>query len=162
MPSQTTPAIVSINISRGGVPKTPVPQAEITTDGLVGDHQNDRRHHGGPERAVCLYALEVIERLRAEGHPIAPGTTGENLTIRGLDWAQVGEGSRFIFDRGVELEVVQHTTPCKTIRESFKEGRFERILHKTHPGESRVYARVLTPGVVREGEGVRLEAPVEA
>lgn len=153
--------VASINISDGGVPKTPVPDAEVTADGLVGDRQRDTTHHGGPERAVCLYGLDVIRRLQAEGHPIGPGGAGENLTIDGLDWALVREGSRFRFAGGVELEVASFTPPCKTIRDCFLDQRFERILQKTHPGESRVYARVLTPGRVGAGEAVRLEGPRE-
>src|SRR2546422_5744398 len=33
-----------------------------------------------------MYAMEAIEALRAEGHPIVPGAIGENLTVHGLDW----------------------------------------------------------------------------
>lgn len=153
--------VASVNISNGGVPKTPVPDAEITAEGLVGDRQNDREHHGGPERAVCLFGADVIRRLQEEGHPIVPGGAGENLTIDGLDWSLVQEGSRFRFAGGVELEVASFTPPCKTIRECFADGRFERILQKTHPGESRVYARVLAPGRVGAGEAVRLDGPRE-
>ena len=87
--------LVQISVNpKGGVPKFAVPNAEITTEGVVGDKQRDRRFHGGPERAVCLYSLEVIQSLQAEGHPIAPGTTGENLTISGLDWNFVVPGVR--------------------------------------------------------------------
>ena len=37
--------------------------------------------HGGPERALCLFSLERILELQAEGHPIFPGAAGENITI---------------------------------------------------------------------------------
>ena len=40
----------SINTSRGGVPKTSVFEGQIGTLGVSGDHQNDDRHHGGPDR----------------------------------------------------------------------------------------------------------------
>ena len=53
-------------------------------DGLEGDRQRDLRFHGGPLRAVSLYSLELIEALQAEGHPIAPGAMGENLTMAGV------------------------------------------------------------------------------
>ena len=52
--------IHAINLSDGGVPKTPVAEAEVTPTGLIGDRQEDTEHHGGPERAVCIYSLEVI------------------------------------------------------------------------------------------------------
>jgi MOSC domain-containing protein YiiM len=91
--------VVSINRSSGGVPKQPVPECRVTESGLQGDRQRDLRFHGGPDRAVCLYPLESILALQREGHPIAPGTIGENLTVSGLDWSlmvpdvrlQVGE-----------------------------------------------------------------------
>ena len=43
--------------------------------------------HGGPYRAVCLYAIEAIERLQAEGHPVEPGSVGDNLTTSGIEWS---------------------------------------------------------------------------
>lgn len=64
--------IFQINISRGGVPKQPIPIGEVTPLGLVGDVQRDRKHHGGPERPLCLFSLEHILALQAEGHPSTP------------------------------------------------------------------------------------------
>jgi MOSC domain-containing protein YiiM len=50
----------AINTSRGGVPKRPVLEAQITGEGIVGDVQRDLRHHGGPQRAVSIYSLDLI------------------------------------------------------------------------------------------------------
>ena len=61
--------IVQINVSPGGVPKTPVASAHVGVLGLEGDAHRDTEHHGGPERAVCVYAMEAIRALEAEGHP---------------------------------------------------------------------------------------------
>jgi MOSC domain-containing protein YiiM len=61
----------------------------------------------------------------------------------------------------VLLEIVSFTSPCKTIRESFIDGRFARISQKLHPGWSRVYARVLSEGEVRFGDSVELLIPPE-
>ena len=148
--------IVQINVADGGVPKLSVPSARVSRVGVAGDRQRDLRYHGGPDRAVCCLALEVIERLRAEGHSIAPGTTGENLTIAGLDWPRVRPGARLRFAGGVELEVTGFAAPCGNIRGSFKGGEIERLSDKRHPGESRVYCRVLSEGEVRTGESVQL------
>lgn len=145
-----------LSVSGGGVPKLPVARAEVTASGIVGDRQRNRRFHGGPKRAVCLFALEEIERLRAEGHPIAPGTTGENVTVAGLPWERVRPGARLALGGEVVLEVTSYTAPCKNIGPSFRDGDFTRISHKLHPGESRVYARVLSPGIVRTGDPVVL------
>jgi len=146
----------SLSVSGGGVPKRPVPEAYVTKNGLRGDTQGNLRHHGGPERAVSLFSLDVIERLRDEGHPIAPGTAGENVTISGLDWALVAPGARLEFAGGVVLEVASYCAPCGKIRGSFAEGKIHRINQEDHPGESRAYARVVAEGMVREGESVLL------
>ena len=149
-------SVVSVNVSAGGVPKGRVEVAIVSQYGLVGDAQNDKKHHGGPERAVCIFAIERIRALQAEGHPIDVGTAGENLTLEGIDWDTVVPGARFRIGPAVVLEVASFTNPCKTIKDSFIEGRFVRIAEKLHPGWSRVYARVLTEGEVRPGDAVEL------
>jgi MOSC domain-containing protein YiiM len=47
--------IVQISVSNGGVPKTAVPEARITEEGVEGDRQRHTEIHGGPDRAVCLF-----------------------------------------------------------------------------------------------------------
>src|SRR5207237_828234 len=92
LPHEMTGRIVSINISGGGVPKRAVEEADVRSLGIVGDVQRNRQYHGGPDRALCLYSMDWIDALRAEGHPIAPGTTGENVTVHGVDWALLVPG----------------------------------------------------------------------
>lgn len=156
------PATVhQISVSNGGVPKLPVRLAKVVTQGLEGDWQNDRKHHGGPDRAVCLFPLSLIELLRSEGHPIMPGTVGENVTLDGIaveEWAKLGPGSRLNFAGGVQLEVVSYCAPCSTIRNSFAGLEFTRIKQELHPGQSRLYARVLQEGSITTGEACAIEA----
>ena len=148
--------LASINISGGGVPKRRVTGAKVVPLGLVGDDQDDKVHHGGPERAVCIYSLEKVRSLQDEGHPIEPGSVGENLTVEGLRWESVMPGIRLRVGESVVLEVTSFTTPCKTIRQSFLDGRFIRISQKIHPGWSRVYARVISEGDVNLGDRVEV------
>jgi MOSC domain-containing protein YiiM len=147
--------IFSLNRSQGGVPKLPVREAAITVEGLEGDWQEDRKYHGGPMRALCLYSLEQILALQAEGHPIFPGSTGENVTIAGLDWASLTPGTRLLLGE-VEIELTSYASPCATIQGSFKDRRYSRISQKAHPGTSRLYARVLREGTVRVGDSVEV------
>src|SRR2546429_5932889 len=63
--ANTHPHVHQINVSDGGVPKLPVPKAYITVQGVAGDRQRSVQYHGGADRGLCLYALEVIEALRA-------------------------------------------------------------------------------------------------
>ncbi len=147
--------VVSVNVSAGGVPKQPVERAQVTVDGLVGDRQRDREHHGGPQRAVCLYSAELLDALRAEGHDVAPGTTGENLTVRGIPWESMAVGARFRAGE-VEAEVTGYANPCHNLRPYFLDGRFGRIGQTNHPGWSRVYARVLREGEIACGAPFQL------
>jgi MOSC domain-containing protein YiiM len=151
--------VVQINANpRGGVPKHAVASTEVIASGVVGDKQRDLRHHGGPTRAVSLYSYERIEALRAEGHPIAPGSTGENLTIGGLDWAELGVGDRLRIGEQLRIEITGYAAPCNNIAESFADGKSTRISQKLHPGWSRLYALVLDEGAVHEGDSVELES----
>jgi MOSC domain-containing protein YiiM len=138
------------------VPKLGVHQAEVVALGLAGDRHNDMQHHGGPDRAVCLYSLERILALQAEGHPVYPGAMGENLTLAGLDWSQVAPGLRLRLGGEVQVEVTGFTTPCDNLVKSFKGGNFNRVHQNKHPGWSRVYARVLQGGSIRIGDGVEV------
>lgn len=150
-----SPRIHQINISWGGVPKRPIPEAKVGPTGIEGDRQADRRYHGGPLRALCLFALEKIEELRAEGHPIEPGSAGENITISGLDWTRLTPGTQLEIGEGVKIEITSYTAPCKKIAQSFAGGDFARISPKVHRGDARLYARVLCGGTIRTGDPVR-------
>ncbi|MGH8944522.1 MAG: MOSC domain-containing protein [Acidimicrobiia bacterium] len=149
------PWVHQINVSEGGVPKLPIASAEVTEDGVVGDAHHDKVHHGGLERALCLFSLEVIETFRSEGHSVEPGSAGENLTISGMDWADMVPGTRIAIGE-VVAEITSYTSPCATNAGWFKDGDFTRMLQSWHPGESRVYARVTRPGTVVTGDEVRL------
>ena len=82
-----TGRIASVNVSPGGVPKLPVPSAWIGRLGLdVDRHTEPEPMHGGPDQAICLYAMEAIGRVAADGHQAFAGAYGENLTIAGVDW----------------------------------------------------------------------------
>jgi MOSC domain-containing protein YiiM len=145
--------VESINSSRGGVPKMSAFEALITEDGLDGDRQRDRIFHGGADRAVVLYSLDVIRALQAEGHSIASGSAGENLTLSGIDWPGVVPGVEIRIGE-VELLITKYASPCHKIAGYFVGQDFTRISQKVRAGWSRVCARVLTGGIVRIGDPV--------
>ena len=148
--------IVQISVSPGGVPKRPVESARVSIDGVAGDAHRDHEHHGGPDRAVCLYSMDAIRDLVAEGHTVAPGTLGENVTLEGLEWSRVEPGVRVLLGDAVLLEVTRYTSPCFNIKAAFVGGEFARVSQKRHPGWSRVYTRVLREGTIRAGDPARL------
>lgn len=150
--------IHQLNTSNGGVPKLPVPSATVDEQGIVGDRQNEPEPvHGGPDKALCLFALEVIERFAAEGHPIGAGSAGENVTVRGLDWSRVVPGIRLRLGDQVRVEITGYTTPCKKQTRWFQDGNFARLNQRVHPGQSRVYARVLQGGSLQPGDPIWFE-----
>ena len=150
------PHVCQINVSDGGVPKRPVLEAVIAKTGVQGDRQQNLKVHGGPDRAVCLYSQELIERLQDEGHSIEAGSSGENLTLAGLDWEKLQPGDRFQIGPDVEVEIMSYTVPCDLNARWFRDGDYKRVSQKRNPGWSRLYARVLVEGVVRPGDAVEI------
>jgi MOSC domain-containing protein YiiM len=154
--------IVQISVSSGGVPKRRIDDARVTTLGVDGDAHRNLEHHGGPERAVCLYSAEAIRALVAEGHAIVPGTLGENVTVEGIDWEALAPGAHLRLGDLVLLQITRYTAPCFNIKRAFKDGEFSRVSQKRHPGWSRVYARVVVEGRIRSGDPVRIVDDVAA
>ncbi|MCC6139800.1 MAG: MOSC domain-containing protein [Nitrospira sp.] len=148
------PHVYQISVSDGGVPKKPVGEARVTVRGVEGDRQRNLKFHGGLDRAVCVYSLEVIEQLQQAGHSIEPGFSGENLTLAGVEWEGVQPGVRLSIGPELALEVMSYTAPCRHNAPWFHDGDYQRISQKAHPGWSRVYAKVVNEGVVRPGDKV--------
>lgn len=146
--------IFQINASNGGVPKQALQEAEVTALGLVGDRQVHTKVHGGPERALCLFSLDQLTALQFEGHPIFPGAMGENLDIAGLDWPKLHPGLCLQLGDEVLIEITNYTTPCNSLVPFFMGGDYSRVSQKRFPGWSRLYARVLQPGLIKTGAPV--------
>jgi MOSC domain-containing protein YiiM len=150
-----TARIFHLAISDGGAPKHAIREGVVGETGIVGDRQKHTKIHGGPLRALCLYSLELIEKLQAEGHPIYPGSVGENVTISGLPWSTLGPGTRLQLGDEVEIELTTTADPCKNIGASFIDHKFKRL---DAPGEMRWYCKVLKGGNLRIAMAVRVTA----
>ena len=98
------PHVHQINVSDGGVPKHPVFEAKISKEGVEGDRQKNLKVHGGPDRAVCLFSVDLIERMQDEGHSIDAGSSGENLTLAGLSWETLEPGTQLKIGPEAQLE----------------------------------------------------------
>ena len=148
--------VASVNLSKGGVPKLPIERAWVGSLGLDADAHNGEMH-GGIEQAVCLYSVEAIERVAADGHTAFTGAYGENLTLQGIDWAQLAIGDRLaIGDDGLEIELTRYAAPCQKLADYFIDAGIARISPKVHPEDSRWYARVLSEGAVATGDRVKV------
>ncbi len=155
LPARADGSVAQLNLSGGGLPKMPVPTLEVGWRGAAGDRQATRVHHGRPWQALCLWSTEVIAELQAQGHPIAPGLAGENITASGLVWADVRAGVRLQVG-GVLCEISAYALPCFQNTAWFAGGDFETMHHSRGP-VSRVYATVLQPGTITVGDTVTLE-----
>jgi MOSC domain-containing protein YiiM len=155
LPAQAEGRVAQLNLSDGGLPKLPVPSVTVGWGGLEGDRQATRVHHGRPWQALCLWSTEVIDAFRADGHPIAPGLAGENVTLSGLHWPDVRAGVRLRLG-SVLCEVSAYALPCYQNKAWFLQGEFDVMHHERGP-VSRVYATVLEPGSIATGDAAVLE-----
>ena len=153
----SSPYLYQINCSQGGLPKLPLTEVWVSIGGLCGDGHRNKVLHGGPDRAICVFSIEVIEALQQEGHTIFPGASGENFTLAGLDWVHIQPGDQMKIGEEVCIEFTSFCEPCRRIAQWFHKGDYYRIAQQHHPGRSRLYARVLSEGQVRKGDRVWVE-----
>lgn len=129
--------------------------------GFEGDAQADLVHHGGPEKAVLLYAFEHYAYWERElGRHAGPAALGENLTVEGFTEEQVCIGDVYAMG-GAVVQVCQPRVPCyKTAIRNGVPDMVERILACGYTG---IYARVLQEGPVASGDRLHLvRRPTEA
>jgi MOSC domain-containing protein YiiM len=138
-----------------GIFKEPVGEAQITRLGLPGDAIVDTKNHGGPEQAVYVFTVEDYEWWSKEiGRSLAPGTFGENLTVKGLESAGVCIGNILVMGE-VKLQATAPRIPCKTLAARLEDPDFiQKFRQAERPG---FYCRVLSEGMVRSGMNVSLE-----
>lgn len=139
--------LVQVNVSGGGMPKLPVKSVRVGVDGLAGDWQKNRKYHGGRDRAVCLFSVELYEELRADGVDVGPGSLGENFTTEGVDMRSIGKGSRLRVG-GCLIEVTEVRVPCRSL------DKWDKRLMKLMKGRSGWLAKVVEEGEVRPGDEI--------
>ena len=156
-PATATGTVAQLALSDGGVPKAAVESVQVDHRGVIGDRQATRKHHGRPWQALCLWSAEVIEQLKADGHPIFPGAAGENVTVEGIDWSTVVMGTRLQIGT-VLAQISAPAVPCAKNAQWFSDRDFNRIHHGNGP-ISRLYATVVEPGTIATGDPAVVEPP---
>jgi MOSC domain-containing protein YiiM len=126
--------------------KTPVFQSlVVTAEGLSGDHQMDRKNHGGPDKAMLVIPAINYARFGIRKHW---GFLGENLTFPcALDENQIRLGDHFQIGE-VLLEVTQPRSPCWKLDELAKQftGKTHFLQTYANSGHVGYYVRVLKTG----------------
>ncbi|MBT4529989.1 MAG: hypothetical protein HOC27_02185 [Phycisphaerae bacterium] len=139
--------VLSVNVSKGGIPKLPTASCNVTVDGLEGDGRNHDKHIS-PDRAVSLIDIEILHQLVNEGYDVIPGAVGENLTVENLDVQTLEPGDHLVFSGGVEIELVESRRPC------FVLDPLGIDLKKIIVGRCGYLAKVITEGIFTPGETI--------
>ena len=125
------------------IDKAPVKEAvAVNFMGLTTDEQADRRHHGGPLKAVHQLPVATYEKINTEFDlKVRVGTLGENLTTEAVnDLPEMTEATVCIGDvfqygqdeiidgnggDSVQLCIVQPRRPCYKINDQI--GQFTKV-----------------------------------
>ena len=138
-----------------GIRKQPVSgPARLGRLGFDGDGVADEKHHGGPDKAVCVYSLEHYRYWEeALGIKLPSAAFGENFSVSDLYEEDICIGD--IFQAGTALvQVSQPRQPCKTLAARY--GRNDMIKRVVESGRTGYYFRVLQEGVVKRGDALVL------
>ncbi len=113
-------------------------------------------------RQVHLIHEELHDELRSAGFRVGPGVMGENITTRGVDLLSLPTGTRLHLGESAVIEITGLRNPCKQL-DDYQQGLLAAVLDRTAEGalirKSGVMAIVLTDGVVRPGDAIRVELP---
>jgi MOSC domain-containing protein YiiM len=133
--------------------KSPIEGAvPVGKENLAGDAQANRKYHGGPDKAICVYCAEhypVWRESLSLGLPF--GAFGENFTVEGLteDIVCIGD----VLSVGTtRLQVTQPRQPCANIIRRWGQPDLPRQMQET--GWTGFYFRVRLAGEIAAGQEV--------
>ncbi|QSB11116.1 MOSC domain-containing protein [Lysinibacillus sp. FSL K6-0057] len=137
-----------------GIEKQRVQEVYLSSQGFEGDDVADKKHHGGPDRAVCLYPAEHYIQWEQElGKTLPTAAFGENLTVTNMLEADVCIGD--IYKIGdVVIQITQGRIPCSTI-DRYTEANIllKRLIETGYTG---FLARVLEEGTICADSSIEL------
>lgn len=152
------------------IDKAPIKESvAVNFMGLSTDEQADRRHHGGPLKAVHQLATSTYDKINTEfGLKVRVGTLGENLTteaVNGLpamDESTVCIGDVFQYGQdeiingnggdSVQLRIVQPRRPCYKINDQIGQFKLNKVPNiaswVTKQGIAGWYFQVVRDGMI--------------
>ncbi|MEP7135188.1 MAG: MOSC domain-containing protein [Chloroflexota bacterium] len=144
------------HVEQTGIFKIPTDKpVQVTKLGLDGDVIISKKHHGGPDQAVYIYGMADYEWWAKEtSRELAPGTFGENLTIRELESAQFNIGD-YMHIGEVTLQVTAPRIPCGTFAARMEDPQWvKKFRAAERPG---LYCRVIKEDILKTGVTVAVE-----
>jgi len=138
-----------------GMCKKPVAGPLLLTKlGFEGDGVGDRKHHGGEDKAVCVYSMDHYAYWQSVLGIAMPGAAfGENLSVVGMREEAVCIGEKYAIGTAV-VQVSQPRQPCGTLAARYGRNDFVKLVADS--GRTGFYFRVLTEGQVRVGDTLAL------
>ncbi|MGW0333053.1 MOSC domain-containing protein [Streptomyces sp. NPDC003011] len=113
-------------------------------------------------RQVHLIHEELFEEVAAAGFEVAAGQLGENVTTRGIDLLGLPAGTLLRLGDEAVVEVTGLRNPCAQI-DRFRKGLMKEVVGRDAEGRPRlrsgIMSVVVTGGVVRPGDPVKVELP---
>jgi MOSC domain-containing protein YiiM len=121
-----------------------VAKCEVVDGGLVGDAHADCCTH----RQVSLLAIESIDKMRAMGLKVGPGSFAENLTTEGINLVSLPIGTRISIGKDIVLEITQIGKECHTPCAIYRQAGTCVM-----PTEG-IFGKVIRGGTVKTGDEI--------
>jgi MOSC domain-containing protein YiiM len=126
----------------------------LTRQGFEGDGVGDLKHHGGFDKAVCVYGIEHYPYWEAVlGITLPPAAFGENLSVQGMREEDVCIGDVYCIGTA-EVQVSQPRQPCRTLAARY--GRDDLVKLVVDSGRTGWYFKVVSEGRIQTGDGISL------
>lgn len=124
----------------------------LVGENFAGDYQANRKYHGGPDKAVCVYSGEHFAQWNQQfGITLPNGAFGENLTVEGLTEDVVCVGDVLLLGT-IRLQISQPRMPCANIAKRWNAPKLPQAMMDI--GYTGFYCRVLGEGHVEAGDTV--------
>jgi MOSC domain-containing protein YiiM len=127
----------------------------LGNEDVENDSVIDRRYHGGFDKACYLYSVDHYDYWKTL-YPdlnLPWGIFGENLTIEGLNEAEINIGDIFKIGEAV-VQVTQPRQPCFKLEFRFPNQQI--VQQFIASGFSGVYVRVLKNGFIKTDDAMQL------
>jgi MOSC domain-containing protein YiiM len=126
----------------------------LTKQGFEGDGVGDRKHHGGFDKAVCVYSFDHYAYWeKTLGIKMPEAAFGENFAVTGMEEEGICIGDTFRAGSAV-VQVSQPRQPCSTLAARYGRADFVKLV--VDSGCTGFYFRVLEEGRVKAGDLLNL------